>query len=371
MDRGRWGRRIRSRARGRTALPVVSGVCPIQGPPSVPAGSRRPAGPLSGDSRAHSSIGKSPRLRTGLFLVRVQGGPLAWMGDPLRGPAVTRGDPQRSPKPPGPPPGPPCPPREGEERATSSIREQIAFLEELSSIDVDLRRIEEHLDHGTTKGLSGMQTEVKSLEERGKADRDTVAAMDKTPGRGSSAEVRQMTQPDRALPREARALPQRARVQRRPARGGGAAQAPPRPGGGARSAEHGRRGRQERHRRHREEAAGHLRRALRLRRRHHHQHGRASTAEKEKRVAPTRAAGDRPPPRGPLPPLRSRSAPKPARRHRQDPRRHLPRLSPLRPAHDVPEDAAPGGVRAVPQLPPHPLLRAARKLLVPAAARGA
>ena len=45
-----------------------------------------------------------------------------------------------------------------------SIREQIAFLEELSSIDVDLRRIEEQLDRHH-KGLSGMQAEVKSLED--------------------------------------------------------------------------------------------------------------------------------------------------------------------------------------------------------------
>jgi predicted nucleic acid-binding Zn-ribbon protein len=73
-----------------------------------------------------------------------------------------------------------------------SIREQIAFLEELSSIDVDLRRVEEHLDRHH-KGLTGMQAEVRTLEDRGKADRETLAAMDKTRGELIS-ELRQMTQ---------------------------------------------------------------------------------------------------------------------------------------------------------------------------------
>ena len=72
-----------------------------------------------------------------------------------------------------------------------SIREQIAFLEELSVIDVDLRRIEEQLDRHH-KGLSGMQAEVKSLDDRAKADRETVAAMDKTRGE-LVTELRQMT----------------------------------------------------------------------------------------------------------------------------------------------------------------------------------
>jgi predicted nucleic acid-binding Zn-ribbon protein len=72
-----------------------------------------------------------------------------------------------------------------------SIRDQIAFLEELSSIDVDLRRIEEQFDRHK-KGLSGMQTEVKALEERAKVDRETLAAMDKTRGE-LTIELRQMT----------------------------------------------------------------------------------------------------------------------------------------------------------------------------------
>jgi predicted nucleic acid-binding Zn-ribbon protein len=60
-----------------------------------------------------------------------------------------------------------------------SIREQIATLEELSAIDVDLRRIEDQL--GKQRGsLEGMRSEVKTLEERLKADREALAMMDKT-----------------------------------------------------------------------------------------------------------------------------------------------------------------------------------------------
>jgi uncharacterized protein len=73
-----------------------------------------------------------------------------------------------------------------------SIREQIPFLEELSSIDVDLRRIEEQLEKHQ-KGLSGMQTEVRALEDRVKADRETVTAMDRTRTE-LMTELRQMTQ---------------------------------------------------------------------------------------------------------------------------------------------------------------------------------
>ncbi len=73
-----------------------------------------------------------------------------------------------------------------------SIREQIASLEELSSIDVELRRVEEQLEKHK-KGLSGMQAEVKGLEDRLKADRETVSAMDKTRA-DLMGELRQMTQ---------------------------------------------------------------------------------------------------------------------------------------------------------------------------------
>ena len=72
-----------------------------------------------------------------------------------------------------------------------SIRDQIAYLEELSSIDVDLRRIEEQLEKHH-KGLSGMQSEVKSLEERIRADRETLGAMDRTRNE-LVGELRQMT----------------------------------------------------------------------------------------------------------------------------------------------------------------------------------
>jgi predicted nucleic acid-binding Zn-ribbon protein len=73
-----------------------------------------------------------------------------------------------------------------------SIREQIAYLEELSSIDVELRRVEEQLEKHH-KGLTGMQAEVKSLEDRLKNDRETSTAMDKTRNE-LMTELRQMTQ---------------------------------------------------------------------------------------------------------------------------------------------------------------------------------
>jgi hypothetical protein len=60
-----------------------------------------------------------------------------------------------------------------------SIRDKIAALEELSAIDVELRRIEEQLDKQQT-GLSGMHTEVKGLEDRIASDRETLSAMERT-----------------------------------------------------------------------------------------------------------------------------------------------------------------------------------------------
>jgi predicted nucleic acid-binding Zn-ribbon protein len=71
------------------------------------------------------------------------------------------------------------------------IREQIAPLEELSSIDVELRRVEEALEKHE-KGLSGMRSEVQGLEDRIKVDRETVAAMDRTRS-DLMGEMRQMT----------------------------------------------------------------------------------------------------------------------------------------------------------------------------------
>jgi predicted nucleic acid-binding Zn-ribbon protein len=72
-----------------------------------------------------------------------------------------------------------------------SIRDLIAPLEALSAIDVELRRVEEQLDKQQS-GLSGMRSEVKSLEDRVKADRETLAEMDKTRG-DLMGEIRQMT----------------------------------------------------------------------------------------------------------------------------------------------------------------------------------
>ncbi|MFT3764104.1 MAG: C4-type zinc ribbon domain-containing protein [Minicystis sp.] len=72
-----------------------------------------------------------------------------------------------------------------------SIREQIAALEELSAVDVELRRVEEQLDKQQT-GLSGMRSEVKGLEDRIAADRETMSAMDRTRS-DLVGELRQMT----------------------------------------------------------------------------------------------------------------------------------------------------------------------------------
>lgn len=78
-----------------------------------------------------------------------------------------------------------------------SIREQIAFLEELSSVDVEIRRIDEQLDKQRSV-LEGKRSEVKGLEERLKIDRETLAAMEKTRGE-LVIELRQMsTQIDRS-----------------------------------------------------------------------------------------------------------------------------------------------------------------------------
>lgn len=73
-----------------------------------------------------------------------------------------------------------------------SIREQIALLEELASIDIDIRRIDEQLEKHRGN-LEGMRSEQKTLEERLQSDRDSLASLDKTRGE-LSIEVRQMTQ---------------------------------------------------------------------------------------------------------------------------------------------------------------------------------
>ncbi len=73
-----------------------------------------------------------------------------------------------------------------------SIREQIPYLEQLSSVDVEIKRIDEQLERHKS-GLSGMRAEVKGLEDRLKTDRETHAAMEKTRAE-LVIEVRQMTQ---------------------------------------------------------------------------------------------------------------------------------------------------------------------------------
>jgi uncharacterized protein len=72
-----------------------------------------------------------------------------------------------------------------------SIREQIAFLEELSSIDSDIRRIDEQLDKQRSS-LEGLRSELKRLEDRLKGDRESLTVMEKTRGE-LVVEFRQMT----------------------------------------------------------------------------------------------------------------------------------------------------------------------------------
>lgn len=73
-----------------------------------------------------------------------------------------------------------------------SIRDQIPSLEALAAIDADIRRAEEQI--GKQRGsLEGMRGEAKDLDARLKADRDTLAQMEKTRS-DLSLEVRQMTQ---------------------------------------------------------------------------------------------------------------------------------------------------------------------------------
>jgi hypothetical protein len=73
-----------------------------------------------------------------------------------------------------------------------SIRDQIASLEALASLDVDVRRMEEQI--GKQRGsLEGMRAEARDLEARLKTDRETLAMMDKTRSE-LQVELRQMTQ---------------------------------------------------------------------------------------------------------------------------------------------------------------------------------
>lgn len=72
-----------------------------------------------------------------------------------------------------------------------TIRDQIPILEELSAIDVDLRRIEESLGKHRGK-LEGMRSEIKALEDRLKADREALATMDKARSE-LNVELRQMS----------------------------------------------------------------------------------------------------------------------------------------------------------------------------------
>jgi predicted nucleic acid-binding Zn-ribbon protein len=73
-----------------------------------------------------------------------------------------------------------------------SIREQIALLEALSAIDMEIRRIDEQLEKHRGN-LGGMRSELKALEERLRVDRDSLQSLEKTRGEAHQ-ELRNMTQ---------------------------------------------------------------------------------------------------------------------------------------------------------------------------------
>lgn len=73
-----------------------------------------------------------------------------------------------------------------------SIREQITLLEELASIDNDIRRINERLEK-QRGNLEGMRSELLALEARIKTDRESLGSIEKTRGE-LSTEIRQMAQ---------------------------------------------------------------------------------------------------------------------------------------------------------------------------------
>lgn len=73
-----------------------------------------------------------------------------------------------------------------------SIREQIAALEELAAIDVDIRRIDEELAKQRSH-LEGMRAEVKGHEARLATDRERLSEMEKTRNE-LHIELRQMAQ---------------------------------------------------------------------------------------------------------------------------------------------------------------------------------
>jgi len=209
-----------------------------------------------------------------------------------------------------------------------SIRDQIAPLEELATIDDDLRRLEEQI--GKQRGsLEGMRAEAKVLEERLRSDREMLSQMEKTRSE-LSVELRQMTQQiERSREKLARS---------RNERESNAAQ---------REIEELRKLHRDR-----EEEIERLNTATDAAKK-----SIDVTDAKHRNIVQqiegtvegtTRQLDD-------AESQRAHAAPAPDRGHA---RRHVPRLPPDHPADDVPEDAAPGRVRAVPALPPHPLLHA-------------
>jgi predicted nucleic acid-binding Zn-ribbon protein len=73
-----------------------------------------------------------------------------------------------------------------------SIRDQIAPLEDLATIDAELKRVEDELAQQRTM-LEAMRSDVKGVEEQLAADRARLAEMERTRNE-LSIEARQMTQ---------------------------------------------------------------------------------------------------------------------------------------------------------------------------------
>ena len=165
--------------------------------------------------RAHSSIGQSPRLITGLFLVRTQVGP------PLA--------PQFR-------PAPRSPPARSRAARVNMVEESRvehpgadSRARKSRGDDAELKTLDDQLtqERGTLTALKGS---LKRLDDKLKPTPLSVAATDKQRGE-LIADVRADDAAARSLARQAEPSRDRARVERRAARARGAAQARPRPRG--------------------------------------------------------------------------------------------------------------------------------------------
>ena len=193
-----------------------------------------------------------------------------------------------------------------------------------------------------------MKAELKQLDEKLAIDRASVADMEKTRNE-LVTEVAPDDAADRAFAREARRVPQRARVERRPARARRAAQAPARSRG---------RDQQARRRSSRQPRADHRGRPRAARRKiadelggrgvgHQRRSSRELEAERDAKVADRARLAAKVQPMT-LPALRASPQRKRGSAIAQDDRRHLPRLPHAPAAHAVPEAHAQRGFEQCP-----------------------